>query len=129
MGDSGSLLLGMLLAVASIEGVLKSSITVALAIPLLSLLIPVYDLFFSIIRRLLKGKHIFTPDKGHVHHRLLNLGYNQSQAVVRIYYGTIVFNIIALLMVFTNMIIPFIVFILAVIVVVFMIVKSRNINY
>jgi len=115
MGDSGAMQLGLLMAVASIEGVLKSSLTVALLIPLLSLLIPLYDLLFSIVRRLRKGEHIFKPDRGHVHHRLLSIGYNHSQAVVRICLVTFFFNVVALLMaVVNNVLIPFIFLIAAV---------------
>jgi len=120
MGDSGAMQLGLIMALASIEGVLKSSLTVALLIPLLSLLIPLYDLLFSIIRRLRKGEHIFTPDRGHVHHRLLSIGYDHNQAVVRICMVTLFFNVIALIMaVVNNVIIPFVFLIVAVSVLIF----------
>ena len=120
MGDSGALLLGMLLAISSIEGVLKSSLTVALAVPLLSLLIPLYDLLFSVIRRIHRREHIFKPDKGHVHHRLLNIGYNQRQAVVRIYLVTFYFNALALIMALANnMLVPFVCFLISVVILIF----------
>ncbi len=85
MGDSGSLFLGFTLAAISIMGVLKLVATVALALPLLILGVPIFDTAFAIVRRAWNHKPIFSPDRGHLHHRLLNAGLSQRKAVVVIY--------------------------------------------
>ena len=85
MGDSGSLFLGFMLAAISIIGVMKSAATIALIVPILALGIPIFDTTFAILRRYLGGQPIFKPDKGHLHHRLLRLGFTQRQAVFLMY--------------------------------------------
>lgn len=85
MGDSGSLFLGFMLAGISIVGAMKSAATVALIVPILALGIPILDTIFAILRRYLGGQPIFKPDKGHLHHRLLKLGFTQRQAVFLVY--------------------------------------------
>ena len=85
MGDSGSLFLGYMLAGISIIGAMKSAATIALIVPILALGIPILDTVFAILRRYLGGQPIFKPDKGHLHHRLLRLGFTQRQAVFLMY--------------------------------------------
>ena len=85
MGDSGSLFLGFTLAAISVTGVLKVAATVALIVPILILGVPIFDTAFAILRRLVNGRSIFQPDKGHLHHRLLKIGLSQRRAVVFIY--------------------------------------------
>lgn len=85
MGDAGSLFLGYALAVISIEGTLKSAATIALAIPIVTLGLPIFDTAFAIVRRYLNGRPIYEADKGHLHHRLLALGLNQRQTVIIMY--------------------------------------------
>ena len=85
MGDSGSLFLGFMLAGISIVGAMKSAATIALVVPILALGIPILDTTFAILRRYLGGQPIFKPDKGHLHHRLLRLGFTQRQAVLLMY--------------------------------------------
>lgn len=86
MGDVGSMFLGYSLAVITIYGVLKSTITASLLIPIVILGIPIADTAFAIFRRVRSGKGIFQPDRGHFHHILLDQGYNHRQAVL-IFYG------------------------------------------
>lgn len=88
MGDSGSMLLGFLLGAVTIQGVLKSIAAAALLIPLLALAIPILDTGMAIARRAFKGKPITHADKEHIHHRLLNLGHSQRQAVLLLYFWT-----------------------------------------
>lgn len=85
MGDSGSLFLGFTLASISIIGVLKTAATVALAVPILALAFPIFDTAFAIIRRTYGRRPLFTADRGHIHHRLLNIGMSQRMAVTFIY--------------------------------------------
>lgn len=85
MGDTGSMFLGFVLAAISVDGALKSTAALALAVPVLALGLPIFDTFFAILRRSLNGQPIYLPDKGHLHHRLLDLGLNQRQAVLVMY--------------------------------------------
>ena len=64
---------------------MKSAAMVALVVPVLALGLPIMDTTFAIIRRWLAGAPIMKPDKGHLHHRLLNLGFSQRQAVLLMY--------------------------------------------
>ncbi len=85
MGDSGSMLLGFLLAAVTVHGVLKSIAAVTLIIPLLILGVPIFDLSFAILRRIKNKRSIFRPDRGHLHHRLFNIGFTQRKAVLILY--------------------------------------------
>jgi UDP-GlcNAc:undecaprenyl-phosphate GlcNAc-1-phosphate transferase len=85
MGDSGALLLGFVLATVSVQGLLKTAATVALFFPLLVLAVPILDTGFVVARRLKHKQPIFTADRGHLHHRFLNIGFSQRRAVVYIY--------------------------------------------
>ncbi|MFC1478640.1 MraY family glycosyltransferase [Candidatus Margulisiibacteriota bacterium] len=97
MGDTGSTFLGYILAVASIIGVLKSAASLALAIPILALGIPIFDTLSAIFRRLSRKQHIFKPDSEHIHHRLLLSGFTHKQAVLLIYFASILLSMGALL--------------------------------
>jgi UDP-GlcNAc:undecaprenyl-phosphate GlcNAc-1-phosphate transferase len=85
MGDSGSLFLGFTLAAVSVVGVLKLLATAALLVPVLILGVPIFDTTFAIVRRALQRRPIFSPDRGHLHHRLLGMGFSQRRAVLIIY--------------------------------------------
>ncbi len=85
MGDPGSMFLGYMLAAVSVIGTVKSAATVALVVPLVALGLPIMDTAFAIIRRYNSGRPIFKPDKGHLHHRLLEMGLTQKQAVLLMY--------------------------------------------
>ena len=85
MGDSGSMFLGFMLAGISVIGAVKSAATIALIVPILALGLPILDTTFAIVRRYRNGVPIFKPDKGHLHHRLLGLGFTQRQAVLLMY--------------------------------------------
>lgn len=85
MGDTGAQLLGFLLAAISIKGAIKSATAFAIAVPILALGIPIYDTLFAMIRRKINGKPIMQADKGHLHHRLLDMGLTQRQAVIIMY--------------------------------------------
>ena len=85
MGDSGSMLLGFVLAAVTVHGVLKSVAAVTLVIPLLIMGVPIFDLSLTIMRRMKNHQNIFQPDRGHLHHRLFNIGYSQRKAVLVLY--------------------------------------------
>jgi UDP-GlcNAc:undecaprenyl-phosphate/decaprenyl-phosphate GlcNAc-1-phosphate transferase len=85
MGDTGSLLIGFLLATFSAEGVFKSAATIAIAVPIVALGIPIFDTVFAIFRRIINKRPIMEADKGHLHHRLLEQGLSQKQTVLILY--------------------------------------------
>lgn len=85
MGDTGSTFLGFMLAVISILGLLKSYTAATIFIAVLVLGLPIFDTTFAIVRRFINGKPIMAPDRGHLHHRLIDKGYSHKQAVVTLY--------------------------------------------
>ncbi len=88
IGDTGAQFLGFTLAVISILGTAKTYTLLVLIAPLIILALPIADTLFAIIRRIIKGKSIkavFSPDTGHLHHKLMKKGYTQKQAVCILY--------------------------------------------
>lgn len=85
MGDTGSMFLGYILATMSVQGLFKFYAIVTFVVPFVVLGLPIVDTAFAIIRRLLKGQSPFTADRGHVHHRLVDLGFDQKQTVAILY--------------------------------------------
>jgi len=88
MGDSGSYFLGFVLATTALAGgglQQKASTAVSLLVPVLALGVPIFDTLFSMFRRLLERRPIFSADRGHVHHRLLDLGLTHRRAVMFLY--------------------------------------------
>ncbi|WAA09691.1 MraY family glycosyltransferase [Fervidibacillus albus] len=100
MGDTGSLFLGYMISVLSILGFTKSVTFFSLIIPIIILAIPIIDTLFAIVRRLVHKKPLSAPDKNHIHHSLMKLGYTHRQTVVIIYMMSGLFNLAAVL--FTN---------------------------
>ena len=97
MGDTGALFLGFMLAAISIEGIMKSVATIAVVVPIIILGIPIFDTTFAIFRRLLNGQSIMAADKGHLHHRLLNMGFSQRKTVLLLYGISSIFGLAAVL--------------------------------
>lgn len=95
LGDSGSLTLGYLLGAVSVWGALKRTTIPVLVVYAIVLAIPLFDMVFAIIRRKIKGVPISQPDKGHIHHRLLDLGLTPTQTVLILYCVSIVLASIA----------------------------------
>ena len=89
VGTSGVMFVGYTLAVLSILGTAK------VAVALLVLGVPIIDTFWIIVRRLATGPSPFTPDRGHVHHRLLDLGLGHTQTVLLIYGITAVLAVLS----------------------------------
>ena len=85
MGDTGSTFLGYILAVVSIQGLFKFYTFISFAAPFLMLGLPIFDTCFAILRRLAKGQSPMAPDRGHIHHRLIDMGFSQKQAVAMLY--------------------------------------------
>ncbi len=85
MGDSGSLFLGFMLGAGSVLFTGKSATMVGLALPLLALGIPIFDTLFCMLRRFLERRSIFSPDRSHIHHRLLDMGFTHRKVVLILY--------------------------------------------
>ena len=85
MGDTGALLLGYVLATASVIGMFKFYAIVTFILPVLALAVPLSDTIFAFTRRILHGQSPFHADRGHFHHKLLDIGLNQKQAVAVLY--------------------------------------------
>lgn len=85
MGDTGSMFIGYILAVMSVMGLFKAYAIIAFAIPFLIFGLPIFDMAFVSIRRILNGKSPMAADKTHLHHRLIELGFSQKQAVTIMY--------------------------------------------
>ena len=85
MGDCGSLFLGFMLSGASVLCTMKTATAVGLALPMLVMGVPIFDMLFSMLRRLLERRSPFAPDRGHIHHRLLDMGLSHSRTVVTLY--------------------------------------------
>jgi len=97
MGDSGALFLGYIIASISVLQNWKVATVIALGLPILILSVPVCDITFAVIRRLLNGKHPFTADRGHIHHRLMDSGLSQRRTVFIIYGLTLLGCVLAII--------------------------------
>jgi UDP-GlcNAc:undecaprenyl-phosphate GlcNAc-1-phosphate transferase len=96
MGDTGSLLLGYMLATASVQGALKTNAVIALAFPLIVLAVPILDTGFVVAKRLKYRQPIYQADSWHFHHRMANMGFSQRRTVAYLYAWTIVMAALAL---------------------------------
>lgn len=85
MGDCGSTFLGYILAVTSVMGAFKGYTLLSLAAAVLVLAFPIFDTLFAIVRRLIKRESILKPDRGHLHHRLIDRGFSHQKTVVILY--------------------------------------------
>lgn len=102
MGDSGSMLLGMLLAIATISGFGRNpyppsggdlaAIAGTIAVPLLVLTVPFLDVVLAIVRRTRRGQGIGHADKEHLHHRLMDIGHGHRQAVLLMYLWSVLLS-------------------------------------
>jgi len=102
MGDTGSMFLGFVLAVSSIRTHQKSSTAVAILVPILALGVPLADTLLAMARRAMRGAPLFSADRGHIHHRLLDRGLSHRATVLVIYGGAIVLAGAGLIVSFAN---------------------------
>lgn len=96
MGDCGSMFLGFVLSLISIEGAYKGTTFVTLIIPIIAMGVPITDTLLSILRRLFKGDSVFEADKEHIHHKLFFREGSQKEAVLKLYLLTGSFGLIAI---------------------------------
>ena len=85
MGDTGATFLGYILATMSIQGLFKYYAVISFVVPFLILGLPIFDTTFAFFRRLAHGQSPMRADRGHIHHRLIDMGLNQKQAVATLY--------------------------------------------
>lgn len=97
MGDTGSMFIGYTLAVMSVMGLFKAYAIIAFAIPFLIFGLPIFDMVFVSIRRILSGKSPMSADKTHLHHRLIDLGFSQKKTVLIMYAVAAVLSLTAVL--------------------------------
>ncbi len=98
MGDTGATFLGFILACLSVQGLFKFYAIVSFAVPFLVLGIPIFDICFAFLRRIAKGQNPMVADRGHVHHRLIDMGFNQKQAVAICYLLTAILGLAAVVL-------------------------------
>jgi UDP-GlcNAc:undecaprenyl-phosphate GlcNAc-1-phosphate transferase len=96
MGDSGSNLLGLLLACVAVQGVLKTAAVVALVFPLVILAVPILDSGFVIAKRIKYRRPVYEADRWHFHHRFANIGFSQRRTVAYLYAWTLSLAALAL---------------------------------
>ncbi|HEL0246820.1 TPA: undecaprenyl/decaprenyl-phosphate alpha-N-acetylglucosaminyl 1-phosphate transferase [Streptococcus equi subsp. zooepidemicus] len=97
LGDTGALFIGFMIGVLSLQG-LKNATAVAVVTPVIILGVPIMDTIVAIIRRSLSGKKFYEPDKMHLHHRLLSMGFTHRGAVLVVYSIAMLFSLISLLL-------------------------------
>ncbi|MEN2767343.1 glycosyltransferase family 4 protein [Ornithinibacillus xuwenensis] len=96
MGDTGSLFLGYMISVISVLGLYKNVAIFSLLVPIIILGIPILDTTFAIIRRIIHKKPISAPDKFHLHHCIIRLGFTHKQTVITIYALSALFSLAAI---------------------------------
>ncbi len=98
MGDTGSTFLGFILATVSVQGMFKMYTIISFVVPFLMLGLPIFDTAFAFIRRIAHGQSPMRPDRSHVHHRLIDMGFSQKQAVGILYVISAILGLSAVLL-------------------------------
>lgn len=96
LGDSGSLFIGFLLSALALEGAQKAPTVIAVAIPVVSFGLPILETSLSVLRRLIGGRPVFTADREHIHHKLLQLGFSHREVVIVLYAVSALFALLSL---------------------------------
>ena len=96
LGDSGSLFIGFLLSALALFGAQKAPTIVAIAIPIVSFGLPILETVLSVMRRLISGRPVFTADREHIHHKLLQHGLTHRQVVILLYGVSAIFAMLSL---------------------------------
>ncbi len=102
MGDTGSTFLGFVMATVSVNGMFKQYTIISFVVPFLVLGLPIFDVCFAVVRRVSHGQSPMTPDRGHVHHRLIDMGFSQKQAVGVLYVISAILGLSAVVLAVTN---------------------------
>lgn len=102
MGDTGATFLGFMLSCISILGLFKGYAVLSFAVPFIILGLPIFDTAFAIIRRLARGESPMHADRGHLHHKLIDMGFSQKRAVMILYTTSGLLSLSAVVMMFTG---------------------------
>lgn len=102
MGDTGATFLGFIMATVSVEGMFKQYAIISFVVPFLMLGLPIFDVCFAVVRRVSHGQSPMQPDRGHVHHRLIDMGFSQKQAVGVLYVISAILGLSAVVLTATN---------------------------
>lgn len=98
MGDTGATFLGFIMATMSVQGMFKMYNIISFVVPFLILGLPIFDVCFAVIRRISKGQNPMSPDRSHVHHKLIDMGMSQKQAVGTLYVITAILGLCAVVL-------------------------------
>jgi UDP-GlcNAc:undecaprenyl-phosphate GlcNAc-1-phosphate transferase len=96
LGDCGSLFIGFMLSALALQGAQKAPTVIAVAIPVVSFGLPILETALSIVRRFLGGRPVFTADREHIHHKLLQRGLSHRQVVITLYAVSALFALLSL---------------------------------
>ena len=96
LGDSGSLFIGFVLSALALQGAQKAPTVIAVAIPVVSFGLPIMETLLSVLRRLIAGRPVFTADREHIHHKLLERGLSHRQVVIVLYAVSGLFALLSL---------------------------------
>lgn len=99
MGDTGSTFLGYMLSIICIQGLFKGYVIISFIVPFLILGLPIFDTAYAILRRIKNKKPIMSPDRGHLHHRLIDMGLSQKQTVAIMYVIAMILGLSAVMVV------------------------------
>jgi UDP-GlcNAc:undecaprenyl-phosphate/decaprenyl-phosphate GlcNAc-1-phosphate transferase len=96
LGDCGSLFIGFMLSALALYGAQKAPTIIAVAIPVVSFGLPILETSLSVVRRLISGRPVFTADREHIHHKLLQRGMSHRQVVIVLYGVSALFALLSL---------------------------------
>jgi len=96
LGDCGSLFIGFMLSALALQGAQKAPTIIAVAIPVVSFGLPILESALSVLRRFLSGRPVFTADREHIHHKLLQRGLSQRQVAITLYAVSAIFALLSL---------------------------------
>ena len=96
LGDCGSLFIGFILSALALQGAQKAPTIIAVAIPVVSFGLPILETTLSIFRRFLGGRPVFTADREHIHHKLLQRGHSHRTVVIILYAVSALFALLSL---------------------------------
>ncbi|MGH9528747.1 MAG: MraY family glycosyltransferase [Terriglobales bacterium] len=102
LGDCGSLFIGFMLSVLALYGAQKSPTIIAVAIPVVSFGLPILETVLSMVRRFISGRPVFTGDREHIHHKLLQRGLTHRQVVITLYAVSALFALLSLFLLWPN---------------------------
>jgi len=96
LGDCGSLFIGFMLSALALYGAQKAPTIIAVAIPVVSFGLPILETSLSVVRRFISGRPVFTADREHIHHKLLQRGMSHRQVVIVLYGVSALFALLSL---------------------------------